>query len=303
VSFLGREEAQINWAEPSSLPGLGERAACGNPGCSSWTTRWKDRRRPIFERSWGCSARCVKALVRAAVRREQGEGHAGDDQARHNHRVPLGLVLLAQGWITQPQLQHALAVQRRAGSGRIGHWLIEECGVPEERVTRALSVQWRCPVLQMDGFDPAKMALALPRVLVERLQVVPLRIAAERILYLAFEDKLDASVAFAMERMSGLKVESGLVDGTLLGAARQSLLGFDFVDAVHEYVEDAETMSESIAAALSKIQPKASRLVRVHQFYWLRMWLESGAMGAGEGGIPTTREDVADRIYRVGLEH
>jgi len=278
-------------------------SACGNQECSRWMRPWEDRRRPIFEKDWGCTPRCVKALVRAAVQREQGEGHTENDHGHHRHRVPLGLVLLAQGWITHPQLRHALEVQRRAGTGRIGRWLIDECGLQEERVTRALSVQWRCPVLPMEGFDPQKMALAVPRVLIERLRIVPLRIAAERILYLAFEDHLDASAAFAIGQMSGLKVESGLMVGTELKRARERLLDCDFVDAIHEYVVEAETISESIAALLSKTQPKASRLIRVHQFYWLRMWLESGAMGTVDGGIPVSKEDVIDRIYTIGHEH
>ena len=65
--------------------------------------------------------------------------------------MPLGLVLLAQGWITHPQLQAALEAQKASGQGRIGDWLQQSCGLPEERVTRGLGVQWSCPVLALDG--------------------------------------------------------------------------------------------------------------------------------------------------------
>ena len=147
------------------------------------------------------------------------------------------------------------------------------------------------------------MALAAPRVLVERLGLLPLRMAAERILYLAFEDRMDASAAFAMERMSGLKVESGLVDGTQLKSARERLLRSTFVDATLEQVPDAEAMTMKMAAALCELRPRASRLVRVHQFCWMRMWLERGAMRSWDGGVPTSKEDVVDRIYTIGFEH
>ena len=276
---------------------------CGNPACTrGWLRFLKDRRRPVFEGRWGCSAGCVQTLVETAVRRELGDSAVAEEERQHLHRVPLGLVLLAQGLITQPQLQHALDVQRRAGRGRIGSWLVAECGLKEERVTRALGLQWNCPVLPMEGFDPAAMALLAPKALVERLGMVPLRIAGGRILYLAFEDQLDASAAFAMERMSGLKVESGLVDGAQLKAARQRLCEYDFVDAAFEQVPDIESMSGKITMALGKLQPRASRLVRVHQLYWLRMWLETGAMSTRDGGVPATKEDVVDRIYTVGYE-
>ncbi len=48
---------------------------------------------------------------RGPVPREQASAHP---VAAHRHRVPIGLVLLAQGWITHDQLKHALEAQRRA---------------------------------------------------------------------------------------------------------------------------------------------------------------------------------------------
>jgi Type II secretion system (T2SS), protein E, N-terminal domain len=279
-----------------------EYGACGNPQCSSgWMRAWKDRSRPIFEGRWGCSARCVKAMVERAMRREFVEIHpeVGIEDGLYRHRVPLGLVLLSQGWITSQQLQSALARQRRAGRGRIGHWLIEEWGLKEGCVTRALSVQWGCPVLPVQGFEPEKMALVLPRVLVERLGMVPLRIAGRRILYVGFEDRMDAAAAAAIERMSGLRVESGLVDGSRLKAMRERLFESEFVDAELDCVADAGAMMAKITCELRSTQPTASRLIRVHQFYWLRMWLESGAMRAQDGGVPVSKEDVVDRVYTI----
>jgi len=259
----------------------------------------KDRRRPVFEGHWGCCAKCVELLVSAAIRREQREVGVAQDQSRHRHRIPLGLIVLAQGWITHPQLRHALDSQRRTGSGRIGDWLIQECGLTQGHITRALSMQWGCAVLPMDGFDPEAMALAVPRLFVEAFGIVPIRVAGKRFLYLAFADELDASAALAIEHMSGLKVESGLTDPATWTAARQRLTSCDAVNATFEQVADTGSMSRKLASALVGMQPRASRLVRVHQFYWLRMWLESGAMSNRDGGVPATREDVADRIYAV----
>jgi hypothetical protein len=244
----------------------------------------------------------VEALVRAAVRRESGESGAEHYDGEHRHRMPLGLILLAQGWITNPQLQHALDRQRRTGRGRIGHWLTEECGLDQSSITRGLGVQWGCPVLPMEGFDPERMALAAPRLLVEQLGMVPLRMAGKRTLQLAFAERLDASAALALEHMSGLKVESGLVDPAQWKDAQRRLCVCDFVDADFEQLAEIEALPGRIAAAVNKMQPVASRLVRVHRFYWLRLWLESGAMRTREGGVPWTKEDVADRLYAVGRE-
>jgi Type II secretion system (T2SS), protein E, N-terminal domain len=260
----------------------------------------KDRRRPVFEGQWGCSAGCVETMVEAAVLRVTGGEGGAEGVGGHRHRVPLGLILLAQGWITQVQLQHALSRQRRAGSGSIGRWLMEECGLDQRYVTRGLGVQWGCPVLRAEEFDPDAMALVAPKLLVERLEMVPLRRAGERVLYLSFVDRLDPATALALERMSGLRVESGLVEETEWRVAQRRLCACEFVDSEFESVATHEDLARRVTSVVQRMQPRASRLVRVHQFYWLRMWLESGAMRTGDGGVPRTKEDVADRIYVVG---
>ena len=224
----------------------------------------------------------------------------GQESAAHRHRVPLGLVMLAQGWITNPQLQSALKSQRASGSGRIGDWLMAECGLDAELVTRGLSVQWSCPVFSVDGFSASEMALVMPSQFVAEFGLVPLRVAGQRMLYLGCEDRLNASVSYAVEQMSGLKVESGLVDGPSICAARNRLLAEESVPVKVETIEDQDAMVARITAALEHRQPLAARLARVHQYYWLRMWLESGTKGLA-GTLPRNAEDMEDYIFTLGL--
>jgi hypothetical protein len=287
---------------PASLVQAPQRRLCSNAACmSAWTRPWRNRRRPIFEGQWGCSGRCVLAMVRAAVRRELGDDGASALAAPHRHRVPLGLLMLAQGWITHPQLQKALAAQRESGTGRIGDWLISECGLEAEQIVRGLSMQWGCPMLTVEGFSPEAMALVMPKVFVERFGLLPLRVAGSRILYLGFTDRLDASAAFATEQMTELKVESGVLEETQFVAARERLLACDGVEMKVEAAEDKDAMAARITAILEHKQPIASRLVRLHQYYWLRMWLESGALGK-TGNLPFMSEDVLDHVFTVGAQ-
>lgn len=292
VQDLMGTDREVLWANDAA------RRACGNLECAGgWTAPWRSRRRPMFEGQWGCSGRCVLAMVRGAVRRESGDG-LGED-APHRHRVPLGLVMLAQGWITQEQLRKALDAQRAHGTGRIGDWLVAECGVGAERVTRGLSVQWNCPVLTTEGFSPKEMALVMPRVFVEEFGMVPLRVAGARILYLGFQDRMDASVALGVEQVTELRVECGLVGETQFAAARQSLLACDGVPVKQEAVTSSDAMAARITAVLEQKQPVAARLVRVHGYFWLRMWLEQAAMGR-PGNLPATGEDVMDYVFSTG---
>src|SRR6185437_3571236 len=188
VPWLGPQTDDVGL--PTTLTEA-QRRLCGSADCSGgWTMPWRSRRRPIFENQWGCSGRCVLTMVRAALRREAAHGAMAETSAPHYHRVPLGLLMLSQGWITAPQLRRALEAQRQNGTGRIGEWLIAECGLEAEQITRGLSMQWNCPVLSVEGFSPEAMALVMPEVFVERFGLMPLRIAGSRILYLAFEDHL-----------------------------------------------------------------------------------------------------------------
>jgi hypothetical protein len=286
---------------PASLTQGRQRRLCGNLDCvSGWTVPWRSRRRPIFEEQWGCSGRCVLEMTRSAVNRELGDGIAESAAAApHRHRVPLGLLMLSQGWITHPQLRRALEAQRESGTGRIGEWLQSECGVEAKQVTRGLSMQWNCPVLTTEGFSPEAMGLVVPKLFVREFGLLPLRVAGSRILYVGFDDRLDAAAAFAVEKMTELKVESGLVEGGQFQAARIRLLECREVELKLETVADKDVLAARMTAILEQKQPVASRLVRVHQYYWMRMWLELGAKGK-TGSLPRTGEDVIDHVFTIG---
>lgn len=298
-SNSGPHQAPVTHSSPPFSNGP---AACANAGCNgSWTAFLKDRRRPLFEGDWACSSLCVSALVAAAIHREVRQASA--DQAEpHRHRFPLGLVLLAKGWITYAQLQHALEAQQRTTARRIGQCLIEECGAAPEHIARALGVQWGCPLLTMEGFDPHTTVRTMPILLMETLGIAPLRIARDRTLYLGCVGQPDPVAALAIQRMIGLSVVCGLIDPKQLSLAHQALRACPRIEAVLEQVPSLDVLPKRIASAILTAQPRASRLVRVHQFFWLRMWLEAGTMSTPAGGVPFTREDVIDHVYTIGAE-
>jgi len=137
------------------------------------------------------------ARGRCGAPRARGTGRA---QESYRHRIPLGLVMLEQGWITSSQLRQALEAQKVAGAGRLGHWLVRRQGVSEQLVVRALSLQWSCPVLPLEFHDAEALTALVPRLFVDAFGALPLRVAAGKLLYLGFEDRLDPVVALAVER-------------------------------------------------------------------------------------------------------
>ena len=143
------------------------------------------------------------------------------------------------------------------------------------------------------------MALTMPRLFIEELGLLPLRVAGSQILYVAFKDRLHAAATYGVEQMNNLKVENGLIDEQEFESARARLLESRFVTAGQEFVSDTDTLATKIAGILEQTQPVGSRLVRVRQHYWLRTWLETGAY-SGVGRLPSTGEDVTDILFTLG---
>lgn len=249
-------------------------STCANPRCNAiWLKLWRSRTSPVFEGGWCCSPECTAEQVAWALRREMEM--LGHSEERHRHRIPLGLLMLEQGWITGVQLRETLAAQRGSHAGRIGQWLIRQHGVSERLVTRALSLQWGCPVLSLDGHEPESVAVFLPRLFVDAYGALPLRSAAGKLLYIGFEERLDPVLALAVERMTDMRVESGLVQDSLFSPAHERML-----HARYPRVELIEAVSEQVlvrelARRIERTRAVDCRLVRIHDWFWLRMWNRS----------------------------
>ncbi len=181
--------------------------------------------------------------------------------------------MFERGWITTNQLRGALEAQKAAGGGRLGHWMASTQGVDAALVTRALGLQWSCPVLPFEFYDPEGLAPLLPRLFVDAFGALPLRVAAGSILYLGFEDRFDPALALAVERITGLRVESGIVEERRFRPAHARMLKarFPAVELVEAASEPA--LAYAMARALERARPVDSRLARVHDCLWLRMWL------------------------------
>ena len=203
--------------------------------------------------------------------------------------------MMEQGWITPAQLKQALEAQKAAGGGRLGVYLVRHQAASEQLVTRALSLQWSCPVLSAPSHDAEAVSSLLPRLFIDAFGALPLRVAAGRLVYLGFEERLDAVLALALEQMSGLRVECGLVHSSEFRPAQERMLqtAFPPVQLLEAVSEPA--LVRVLARAVEKVRPVESRLVRVHDFLWLRMWKR-----AEPGPLPRAGS-VEDVIGSIGV--
>lgn len=258
-------------AQTERLQKSGILRTCANPHCASgWLHLWRSRETPVFENGWCCSAACTLARVEAALRREVEA--RGISREAYRHRIPLGLLMMEQGWISPNDLRAALASQRSAGCGKLGEWLVRQQSTSEEMVTRAMGLQWGCPVLSLDFHSPGSLTSLMPRLFVDAFGVLPLRLAAGRILYLGFDNRIDPALALAVERMTGLRVEAGLVQSSLFGPAHARALEERYPSAGLVEAATEQVLAQALANAIEESHPAEARLVRVHDCFWLRLW-------------------------------
>ncbi|MBR1931381.1 MAG: Flp pilus assembly complex ATPase component TadA [Lachnospiraceae bacterium] len=107
-------------------------------------------------------------------------------------KIRLGELLVDAGYLTNAQLEQALAIQRSSEKKQmLGELLIELGYVQEEEILQELSRQLRVPVLDMSQINPTAEVVALiPRETAVKLSLVPLYIEEDS-LYVATDNPLN----------------------------------------------------------------------------------------------------------------
>ena len=208
----------------------------------------------------------MEMLVAGAVRREQ----RGRDEAicMHAARMPLGLILLARGWISRQELEQALALQRTTGRGRIGYWLRQVAGISDETVARALAAQWNCIALSGHPTEIAPAPELIPAQIREICRLLPLRHVHRQTLYLAGEQRVEHGALAAIERMLGSPIQPAFVeDGRWLLDSSERATRAEMRDLAED-----QTVIELLTEVIEQERPQESRLVRVKDLFWLRCW-------------------------------
>jgi len=176
--------------------------------------------------STGAGSVCVHGLrycfpqcfARELQRRFDQTQLARGAQRRPAHRMPLGLLMLSRGRLTDSQLRHALEEQKLHPGRRIGECMQRLGYVSEPQVIAALATQWCCPVLKA---LPQQIAeCGVPMSFLKRFQMLPVHFsAASRALHLAFARDVEYPALLAIEKMLDCKTQACLTTPSGLHAA------------------------------------------------------------------------------------
>jgi hypothetical protein len=124
----------------------------------------------------------------------------------HLSRMPLGLILVDSGHLTDKQFRLALEEQKNEG-GEIGEVLIRHSFATEKQVTAARAAQWGCPIFGAPK-RLAKMLVQIPSILFETYSMVPLHYgAATNRLLIGFVYGIDYGALYTIEQMTGCKTQ------------------------------------------------------------------------------------------------
>jgi hypothetical protein len=189
------------------------------------------------------------------------------------HRVPLGLLMISRGQLTNQQLRSALEEQRSNRRQRLGEWLEQLGYATEEQVTAALAHQWACPVLASKAICDPNCLRLLPYHLLEASRILPVQfVPSTRMFHLAFCDGIDYSALYAIEQMLDCRTRPCLATRSAVGQALQ-LIGHErhSGELLFEGWRDAAEMARITCGYVLKLGAEAVRLVSCAGFIWARL--------------------------------
>ncbi len=227
--------------------------------------------RLLLNGRWHCSLECFERAADAAIREMMS---LPASRRRRPHRVPLGLVVLQRGQISEDGLKRALLAQREARAGRIGEWLRRVEGLTEEQVTQALGAQWACPVFPLrrsEHFLEAADLVPLP--IQDSLRMLPVHfVETSRSLFVAFPEAVDYGTLNALEKALDCRAHPCLAEESAFEEALERVRSrprpgetcFDSLRDPGEMARAARNHARSLGA-------QEARLVRCGEFLWMRL--------------------------------
>ena len=218
---------------------------------------------------WYCSPQCLEAALCSYFERASTSMVAPPPV---HHRIPLGLVMLSKGQLTNGQLRTALEAQRAQG-GQIGQRLQALGFVSERQVTAALGMQWACPVLYPVAATGSDCQGMIPSRLLSHFQMVPVHFAASsETLYIAFCDGIDYTALHALQQMLRYRTEACLIPcSTMRLALEQFTDRRRSHDLLFEGWRDSTEMGRITGGFVLKHGVQEVRTVVCGEYIWARL--------------------------------
>jgi hypothetical protein len=241
--------------------------ACPSPRLSHL---WSSQSPLWFGGAWYCSASCAEDAV---LRHLDRLASTSPPPVRHQHRVPLGLLLLSRGDLSEQQLHRALEAQREDQTRKIGEWLQELQFASEQQVLTGLGLQWALPLLSSPESTLPGTARLLPAALRRELRLVPVRLVEPaKELYVATSERVDYALLAAIESLLDCRVVPCLVSERVmcswLGSAR--ITDEDLAQHFERATGPSE-MARITCSYAARLHCEDLRIARCGSYIWVRL--------------------------------
>lgn len=248
---------------------------CANRYCPNNGRRWPGLLRKgegiLLQGLWHCSLDCFeKTLLEKLV-----QGQPPTTRPRRKvHRIPLGLLLLSNGVISDEKLKAALKAQRESGKGRVGDWLRQFGVVTEQQITAALGTQWSCPVFPLENRrEFLECASLVPLPILEPSRMVTVHyLPSSRLLYVAFADWIDYTTLYAIEQMLECRTEPCLAKQTALESALEEIRSQPRPpEVMFDSVCNPQEIAHTARSYVTKLGIPEVRMVVCWEHLWVRL--------------------------------
>jgi len=244
---------------------------CDSSECTGNHPRWKrttsNTGRVRLHGSSFCLIECFEREIRRTLEQTQ---HADSFWPTKPRRIPLGLIMLSRGELSNHQLQRALEAQACAGRGRIGEW-VRNLGFAEEaQIAAALAKQWACPLMRTLPARPANDSVPLQ--LLQSFRMVPVHFSkVNRILHVAFAGDIEYRVLFSIERMLACKTEPCLTTKAQIEAALARVQARNPSEEKLFENCDTEEMVRILSNYSARLCAAEVRTAHCGEFFWARI--------------------------------
>lgn len=186
-----------------------------------------------------------KILVRLGMVSEETLTNILGVQMQSTTKMRIGEMLMAQGYITEPQLEKALEQQKVTGQ-RLGKTLVSLGFMPEEKLIEILSIQFEIPYVSLSKFSiDSEVVSCLSEDVCRSYNVVPLFInRQDKILTIAMSDPTNMRVVDIVKFKSQMDIDVVMASEKDVTAAIERLYA--------ERVSADETLSSLLSASDEK---------------------------------------------------
>jgi hypothetical protein len=217
---------------------------------------------------WYCSPDCFAA---AASMRIASLAPSNVLEMPHSPRLPIGLVMLSKGNLTDAQLRFATSQSQLHGETLEAALLRLEL-TSERLLTAARAAQWGYPMLGKEHIGRV-VESDIPSILLETCSVVPLhRSAAAKRVLLGFVERVDHRLLNAVEEVTGLRGEPCFITRTDFAEQMELLTAVPrFEQVAFEDTKTPVQMGRTLGGLAVEVGLREARFTHCRDYVWTRL--------------------------------